>query len=183
MKYLTDTDLAGERGCILSDCGSYRYRLWREWDRTQPTLVFLMLNPSTADHLTNDATIARCMTRAMAGGFGRLDVVNLFPLRATNPDELLTHPDPIGPKGGGISADGAILDALERASTVICAWGSHAAASSRAAEVVRLISMVGWRNRLMHLGLNKDGSPKHPLYIAASTKPKPFTLPGAGNAQ
>jgi hypothetical protein len=27
MKHLTDTDLAGERGCMLSDCGAYRYRL------------------------------------------------------------------------------------------------------------------------------------------------------------
>lgn len=28
---------------------------------------------------------------------------------------------------------------------------------------------------LHHLGLNKDGSPKHPLYIAACTRPQPFS--------
>ncbi|WP_207000629.1 DUF1643 domain-containing protein [Trinickia mobilis] len=174
MQYLTETDLAGERGCILSDCGTYRYRLWREWDRTRPTLAFLMLNPSTADHLTDDPTITRCMSRAVAGKFGRLDVVNLFPLRATDPAELLTHPDPIGPKGKGISADGAILDAIDQAHTVICAWGAHPAAAARAADVMRIVSMCGMRNKLYHLGLNKDGSPKHPLYIAASTRPKRF---------
>lgn len=174
MQYLTETDLAGERGCLLSDCGAYRYRLWREWDRRQPALAFLMLNPSTADHLTDDATITRCMSRAIAGKFGRLEVANLFPLRATDPDELLTHPDPVGPKGGGSSADGAILDVISNAHTVICAWGAHAAAAPRAAEVMRLIRMAGMRNKLFHLGLNKDGSPKHPLYIAASTRPKPF---------
>ena len=176
MQYLTDTDFAGERGCILSDCGAYRYRLWREWDRSRPTLAFLMLNPSTADHLTDDPTITRCMSRAVAGKFGCLEVVNLFPLRATDPDELLKHPDPVGPKRGSVTADGAILDVIERAHTVICAWGAHPAAAPRAAEVMRLLSMAGMRNRLYHLGLNKDGSPKHPLYIAASTRPKPFTM-------
>lgn len=174
MQYLTDTDLAGERGCILSDCGTYRYRLWREWDRSRPTLAFLMLNPSTADHLTDDPTITRCISRAVAGKYGRLEVANLFPLRATNPDELLTHHDPIGPTRGSMTADGAVMDAIERASMVICAWGAHQAAAARAADVMDLVRMVGMRNKLFHLGLNKDGSPKHPLYIAASTRPKPF---------
>ena len=81
MLYLTDTDLAGERGAHISDCGTYRYRLWREWDRSRSTLAFLMLNPSTADHLTDDLTITRCMSRPVGGKFGRLEVANLFPLK------------------------------------------------------------------------------------------------------
>ncbi|MFP3564752.1 DUF1643 domain-containing protein [Paraburkholderia sp. SIMBA_030] len=171
MQYLTDHDLAGERGAHISDCGTYRYRLWREWDRSRPTLAFLMLNPSTADHLTDDQTVTRCLLRAAAGKYGRLEVANLFPLRATNPAELLTHADPVGPTG---PADGAVLDAIDRAGMVICAWGAHSAAAPRAAEVMRIIRLTGMRNKLYHLGLNKDGSPKHPLYIAASTRPKPF---------
>ena len=90
MGHLTDTDIALERGAQLSDCGAYRYRLWREWDTACPTLAFVMLNPSTADHRVDDPTITRCFTRAVANNFGRLEVANLFPLRATNPDELLT---------------------------------------------------------------------------------------------
>lgn len=174
MQYLTDTDLAGERGAHISDCGTYRYRLWREWDKSQPTLAFLMLNPSTADHLADDQTVTRCMSRAVAGKFGRLEVANLFPLRATNPDELLRHPDPLGPTRSGVTADGAILDAIDRASMVICAWGAHPAAAPRAAELTHVLRITGMRGKLFHLGLNKDGSPKHPLYIAASTRPKLF---------
>lgn len=174
MKYLTDHDLAGERGCVLSDCGTYRYRLYREWDKSRPTLAFLMLNPSTADHLTDDPTVTRCLLRAAVGKFGRLEVANLFPLRATDPAELLTHPDPIGPTRGSVTADGAILDVISAAHTVICAWGAHRSAEGRAIDVMRLINMTGMRHKLYHLGLNKDGSPKHPLYIAASTRPKPF---------
>ena len=171
MQYLTENDLTGERGAHISDCGFYRYRLWREWERRLPTLAFIMLNPSTADHITDDQTIIRCILRAIDGKFGRLEVANLFPLRATDPDDLLTHSDPLGPVG---PADGAVLDTIERANLVICAWGAHSAAAPRAAEVMRIIRMTGMRNKLYHLGLNKDGSPKHPLYIAASTRPKPF---------
>src|SRR5258708_9826988 len=55
MQYLTDnSDVVMQRGAEISDCGTYRYRLWREWDRARPTLAFLMLNPSTADHLAVD---------------------------------------------------------------------------------------------------------------------------------
>ena len=58
---------------------------------------------------------------------------------------------------------------------VICAWGAHKAAPPQAAEVLRIIRMCGRGSLLYQLGLNKDGSPKHPLYIAASTRPQRFT--------
>lgn len=83
MQYLTESDLVGERGCVLSDCGSYRYRLWSDWNNALPTLAFVMLNPSTADHLTDDPTITRCLPRAIADGFGRIA------MRATGALELI----------------------------------------------------------------------------------------------
>ncbi|WP_354678552.1 DUF1643 domain-containing protein [Cupriavidus plantarum] len=172
MKYLTETTLDGEYGCILSDCEQYRYRLWRRWNREQPALGFLMLNPSTADHLVNDPTITRCMQRALAGKYGGLEVVNLFPLRSTDPDALLSHSSPTGDRRDRNEA--AIMDALDRCSMMICAWGAHRAAAARATEVLRIVQMCGAGSRLYHLGLNKDGSPKHPLYIAASTRPQRF---------
>jgi hypothetical protein len=171
MKCMTETDPTLERGAQMSDCGTYRYRLWREWDKSRPTLVFLMLNPSTADHLIDDPTITRCFARAVANDFGRLEVVNLYPLRATDPDELLSHPDPLGPRS---RANSAILEAADRASMVICAWGSHKAVSTRADDVLHLLGITSMDWKLFHLGLNLDGSPKHPLYIAASTQAMQF---------
>ncbi|GAB7542975.1 DUF1643 domain-containing protein [Cupriavidus sp. 8B] len=173
MKHLTTQTLNGEAGAILSDGEQYRYRLWREWDRSQPALGFIMLNPSTADHQVNDPTITRCLQRALAGRYGRLEVVNLFPLRSTDPDGLLTHSAPLGNER---KTDGAIMDALDRCSLVICAWGAHRAAPARAAEVLRIIRMCGRGCLLHHLGLNQDGSPKHPLYIAAKVRPQPYTI-------
>jgi len=41
-----------------------------------------MLNPSTADHLADDPAITRCMSRAVAGKYGRLEVANTCSHRA-----------------------------------------------------------------------------------------------------
>jgi hypothetical protein len=165
--------LTGSAGAVFSDCEHYRYRLWREWDKRLPTICFLMLNPSTADEQANDPTITRCEARAVGSHYGRLEVVNLFPWRATDPDQLEIAVNPIGPAS---KADGAIMDAIERSSMVICAWGAHRAAAPRAADVMHIIRITGYHGRLYHLGLNKDGSPKHPLYIAKAVKPKRFEL-------
>jgi hypothetical protein len=181
MRYVAGTrDRVMQRGAEMSDCGTYRYRLWREWDRVLPVIAFLMLNPSTADDQVDDPTITRCLARAVKGGYGRLDVVNLFALRASDPDVLLTHADPLGP---GSHAVTSVLEATGRASTVICAWGAHPAAAPRAVDVMHMLGVTGMDGKLCHLGLNKDGSPKHPLYVAASTHPKPFIFSRVPAAQ
>lgn len=43
-------------GAELSECGRYRYKLWRIWDQETPPVMFLMLNPSTADANKDDPT-------------------------------------------------------------------------------------------------------------------------------
>lgn len=172
MQHLTTRTLTGAAGAQLSDCEQYRYRLWRDWGIGLPMLSFIMLNPSTADHLEDDATIVRCTTRAIACGFGRLEVVNLFPLRSRDPSALLTHRAPLGPEPG--LNDKIIKAVIRESEMVICAWGTHKAAPTRAAEVLRIAQESGFAHRLHHLGLNKDGSPKHPLYIAGAKRPEPY---------
>lgn len=85
-------DLFTETGATFSECRRYRYRLWRYWDRSKPPLCFLMLNPSTADDLSNDPTVERCQRRALAMGFGGLEVVNIFAFRSTDPAALYSLP-------------------------------------------------------------------------------------------
>lgn len=53
-----------ERGAQFSDCSNYRYRLWRTWDKKKDFILFLMLNPSTADAMKNDPTVYGCENRA-----------------------------------------------------------------------------------------------------------------------
>ncbi|MEH6402829.1 MAG: DUF1643 domain-containing protein, partial [Sneathiella sp.] len=85
-----------ESGAEFSDCNKYRYSLWRRWD-AGPTVSFLMLNPSTADGSSNDPTVERCHRRAVAMGFGALEVINIFGFRATDPKDLKKAKDPVGP--------------------------------------------------------------------------------------
>src|SRR3954454_21911255 len=90
--------LLSRGSAVFSKCNRYRYRLDRIWDEARPPLAFGMLNPSTADHERNDATIERCERRARALGFGSLIVWNLFAFRSTKPSTLKAQDDPIGPK-------------------------------------------------------------------------------------
>jgi hypothetical protein len=44
------------KGATFSPDRAYRYKLWRTWDQSLPTLAFVMLNPSTADEEQLDPT-------------------------------------------------------------------------------------------------------------------------------
>lgn len=144
-----------EYDATISECGEYRYRLSRTWGSAKP-LTFIMLNPSTADADVDDPTIRRCMGFAEREGAGGIVVVNLYALRATNPQDLWQHPDPIGPGN-----DRHIKEAVKHSNRVICAWGSNAPCG-RVDYVRRQI--LGERP-VRCLGTTKHGAPKHPLYL------------------
>jgi hypothetical protein len=152
---------------IYSDCERYRYSLTRTWDPTEAKALFVMLNPSTATEVQNDATVERCERRARALGFGAFQVVNIFAWRDTDPRAMRAATDPIGPEN-----DDAILAGADWADRVIAAWGTHGAHLSRGRSVEKLLRGAG--HALFHLGLSKDGHPKHPLYIAYARQPEPW---------
>lgn len=163
------SDLFTKTGAVFSPDKTHRYRLWRIWDDTVPPLVMVMLNPSIADEERNDPTVERCQRRAVAGGFGGLQVVNIFALVSTDPAGLYGHSDPVGPDN-----DTAILDAVKGAGMVICAWGTHGQHVGRAKAVVDLLKGAGVQPYA--LGINADGSGKHPLYVGYDVKPQPYSL-------
>ena len=73
---------------IISDCGKYRYELHREWDKSKKKVLFVMLNPSTADGLNNDLTTIRCINFAKKWGYGGIMIGNIYPFRAKRPKHL-----------------------------------------------------------------------------------------------
>ncbi|MGY6694408.1 MAG: DUF1643 domain-containing protein [Roseinatronobacter sp.] len=152
---------------IYSSCGAYRYVLTREWNVGSPRAVFVMLNPSTATEIQNDPTVERCERRARALGFGAFRVCNIFAFRATDPRVMRAATDPVGPEN-----DAAIQESAQWADMVICAWGTHGAHLSRGPRVASLLRSSG--KRLWHLGVTKDGHPKHPLYIGYRVQPMPW---------
>ncbi|MDR0576996.1 MAG: DUF1643 domain-containing protein [Candidatus Accumulibacter sp.] len=153
-----------ESNARISTCGTYRYLLSRVWGDAPPA-VFIMLNPSTADAVKNDPTIDRCERRGRKMGHGGLIVANLFALRSADPAKLFRHPDPVGPGN-----DAAILEAVANAGIVICAWGRAGKWQGRDAAVLALLRGAGVEPRA--LSFNKNGTPRHPLYVSYDKTPE-----------
>ncbi len=160
-QFLTGFDVPEVIGCSakFSADRRYRYALWRRWDDRQQ-VAFIMLNPSTADEMISDPTITRCIGYAKSWGFGSLIVGNLFAYRSTDPKELYTADDPIGPEN-----DECLARMATGSQLVIAAWGVHGAYRNRGDKVRK--TFVGLRV----LGLSKGGHPLHPLYLRADLKP------------
>jgi hypothetical protein len=149
-----------DSGAKLSDDGMYRWHLWRQWGEGL-AVCFVMLNPSTANATDDDPTIRRCIGFAKSWGYTRLDVVNLFAYRATDPRELLTAAAPTGSENNQ-----HIRDVAGSCDAIVCAWGKlDKQLRHRQSAIMRVL-----KGRRLHcLEHNKDRSPKHPLYVRAET--------------
>ena len=79
------------KDAILSEDRKYRYILSRTWDETKPTVLFIGLNPSTADEKTDDPTIRKCINYAKCWGYGKILMANLFAFRNTILIELINQ--------------------------------------------------------------------------------------------
>lgn len=145
----------------FSRCRRYRYSLVRRWQSGQGRVMFIGLNPSTADHRRDDPTIRRCVNFARDWGFGELEVVNLFAWRATYPDDLKRQPHPVGPRNNHFIRLGHRLADL----TVAC-WGNDGSHRDRSAEVIAML------DDLHCLQLNRSMEPAHPLYQRADKLPQ-----------
>lgn len=154
-----------DRGATLSLCGRYRYRLWRVWDRTLPMVVWVMLNPSTADASNDDLTLKKVQGFSRQWGFGGVIVVNLYAWRETDPDALtarsLEGADVVGPEN-----DLHLRAAMQDAHLVLCAWGAHTVSRARAAAV---LAMVPETVACECLGRTSGGAPRHPSRLAYAT--------------
>ncbi len=121
---------------VLSADGKYRYQLSRHWTRKTDPVIWIMLNPSTADGVDNDPTIRRCISFAKHWGFGGIEVYNLFALRSSDPTNIEKADDPVGPEN-----DDWLSAASRSGGTIIAAWGCCRTPlqSRRAAEVMELL--------------------------------------------
>lgn len=124
------------RTAVLSACGRFRYRLGRQWGEGG-VLLFVMLNPSTADADVDDATIRRCVKFAQAHGFGALEVVNLYAFRATDPKDLRRAGYLAGPEN-----DAHIAAAASECAAICVAWGANAAELERP-QIVQMAVKAG----------------------------------------
>jgi hypothetical protein len=150
-----------KRDAEFSSCGSYRYSLSRVWDESLPAVLFIMLNPSSADGTKDDPSIRRCISYAKDWGFGSLFVGNLFALKSTKPTGLLESTNPEGPENLKY-----LLKLSSHCKMIVCAWGNGPTLKKLSANSPKNL------NRKLHcLKLSLDGIPCHPLYLPKDLKP------------
>jgi len=152
---------------ILSDDGKYRYTLYRDLNNifgNGEILLFIGLNPSTADAETDDPTIRRVKNYAISFGYSHLLVGNLFAYRATNPCIMELQSDPVGPEN-----DRHLQEMIYGADHVLCGWGTHGTLNNRDREVMEF----AWR-KARCLSVNSDGTPGHPLYLRKDLTLTPY---------
>ena len=163
-------------GAEFSPCRTWRYRLWRIWDAAKPAVLFIGINPSTADETINDPTVTRCMRYAEVWGYGSVLVCNLFAFRSTRPQNLWTASDPIGPANDAaiIKAATQVLESLQPG-RIVCAWGNHGAYLDRSTDV--LVMLEKHLIPVHCLAVTRGKEPAHPLYLRADLMPQEFIRP------
>jgi len=161
-------DLGKNSGATFSDCRTYRYVLWRQWEPEAGFVAWIGLNPSTADETKDDPTIRRCIRFAKDWGYGGIYMLNLFAFRATKPADMKAAEFPVGAMN-----DTTLVDYAKKSQLVIAAWGFHGDYLGRAWTVTDFLPVHS--GRVLHcLGTTKDGHPKHPLYVPAATRAVPY---------
>ena len=153
------TDLFGaSAGAQFSDCGRYRYQLWRIWDVDLPKAMCIGLNPSTADASRDDPTI-RLLKKVLARlGYGGFYMCNLYGWISSKPKDLEHCADPVGDN------DKVMAQVATHCDQVIFCWGNAELAENRTAKIEAQYPQA------LCFGLSKAGRPVHPLALMYSGK-------------
>lgn len=160
------------RSASISFDGRYRFTLMRQWGEGEP-VVWMMINPSTADAQQDDATIRRCIGFSQRWGYGGLIVVNLFALRSTDPKALYRNNEATG----GLRNRRAVI-AGARGRDVVVAWGA-AGVKGWSVYTATLAGLVGdVAESMVCLGVTKDGHPRHPVRLPYATERVPWPIGG-----
>lgn len=148
----------------FSACGRYRYSLKRQWAEG-PCVLFVMFNPSTADHTKDDPTVGRCISFAQSWGFGSLQVGNIFAFKTPYPVELFREPDPIGDEN-----DAWLAGLSKTADLTVAAWGNNGKFMRRGEAILPKLKNPHF------LKMTKQDEPSHPLYLSRDLKPTAYTI-------
>lgn len=170
MTQMTLVEPAMRMSAQLSDCGKFRWSLERWWGAGKRHVVFVMCNPSIANHEKNDPTIKACIHFARLWGYDGLKVVNLFPFCSPYPVDCRNWYLNWDKRGAwdvrdAMQANEAIaIKTAKFADLVVAAWGNIAWDDGVSDLMVSGITseLEPWPD-IYCLGTTQDGSPKHPL--------------------
>lgn len=148
-------------GAVFDQHRAYRFILWRYWDE-KPRVLFIGLNPSTANEIQNDPTIRRCAGFAEKWGYGGMYFCNLYSYVSTNPRAL-------SDKEAIHSANNpAIAMATKLVVLTVVAWGDGVELVENGSLVAENVKNI--ISAPMCFGLTQKGNPKHPLYLSGEAE-------------
>jgi len=153
-----------ENPCHFSPDRVHRYSLIHRLDPLlggDRLIMWIGLNPSTADESQLDPTLRRIARFSERDGYDGFWMANIFGLRTPYPKEMMAHSDPVGPGN-----DASLLAAAARCEKIVAAWGVSGAYQARAEAVVRLLAP----HKLWCLSTTAAGHPRHPLYVHGDQK-------------
>lgn len=145
------------RGATFSKCGKHRFVLWRSWGdgkEIMNKIAFIGLNPSTANETKDDPTIRRVMGLAKSWGYNGVYMLNLFSFVSAFPWLIETDPDFHLKNMEYLKQYVGLAN-----KRVVFAWGNFKKATEISPSVITMFPGA------YALHINKNGSPKHPLYV------------------
>jgi hypothetical protein len=172
-----------ETEAIFSKDKGHRYLLAKQWNKTLPVALVVMLYPTDfTDELTTDTTTLLVQNNCVRLNFGGIKLVNLFSSCQTGKGKknLMQCTDKTN--------DETILTAAKSADKIIMAAGRNTTSKAilkRREEVMRLLS--DFKDKMYEIGCEDGSSGYHPLFPKArkwilvkiiSDDKKPDSQPG-----
>jgi hypothetical protein len=148
----------------ISADGKYRHVLTRRWAWFARPMLFVMLNPSTADGCQDDPTIRKCIGFAQQAACSGIIVVNLYDWRATKPADLWKAERPVSDVNDSVIQSMA-QQTSETGGFIVAAWGAHARQ-----DRIDQVRALPFMDDLWCYGTTKSGQPRHPLMLAYATE-------------
>lgn len=157
-----------KKNALFSRDMKHRYVLTRDWSESgeeYKKITYIGMNPSIADDTIDDPTIRRLISFTKSFGYNQFDIVNLVSVISTNPRA-------IDFKNLDISSHSESLYRIQNNNLIVACWGKPINIHfEKMANFVKQYYKYLWC-----FGINKDGSPKHPLYLKSNTKLIPYEV-------
>lgn len=122
---------------VSSDCGRYRYALWKMWDESLPYAMFIGWSPVTADETDEDLVMDRYTRYATEKGYGGFCLVNLFARLGARDEGSPSLRDRIGPEN-----DHWIGRIATEAGLVVGDWGNDGFFHIRSSEILSMLPEI-----------------------------------------
>ncbi len=170
--------------CLFSESRSYRWILKRELLSGNKSVVFIGLNPSSANSFNNDMTLRRIINFCSKWDYKNIYIINLFGLISKSPVQLSKSNDPIGGNNDLITLKSLKFWSEDSNCDLWLGWGDKGQFKGRDQKVIKLIKKFSnikssgnyLSKSALCLGLSKKGNPRHPLYMPNSSVLRRFNL-------